>query len=178
MSSSDLVVGAGSDEERVKSWLLGRTAQGDALTPHHDPGDNDFDYQHDPGVHCPFHAHIRLANPRTRGEAVPRIMRRGFAYGPRASEAPDQDRGLLFMAYNASIAEQFEVIQRWVAGGNSSGVLSTHSDPLLGVPQPGDRRVYRYRDASGKGVLSARSEERRVGKECGLLCRSRWSPYH
>ena len=24
----------------------------------------------------------------------------------------------------------------------------------------------------------ARSEERRVGKECSLLCRSRWSPYH
>ena len=24
----------------------------------------------------------------------------------------------------------------------------------------------------------ARSEERRVGKECALLCRSRWSPYH
>jgi L-threonylcarbamoyladenylate synthase len=23
-----------------------------------------------------------------------------------------------------------------------------------------------------------RSEERRVGKECGKLCRSRWSPYH
>ena len=29
----------------------------------------------------------------------------------------------------------------------------------------------------GMGVC-ARSEERRVGKECGLLCRSRWSPYH
>src|SRR5213592_286212 len=25
---------------------------------------------------------------------------------------------------------------------------------------------------------SARSEERRVGKECATLCRSRWSPYH
>ena len=24
----------------------------------------------------------------------------------------------------------------------------------------------------------ARSEERRVGKECAGLCRSRWSPYH
>ena len=24
----------------------------------------------------------------------------------------------------------------------------------------------------------ARSEERRVGKECGYQCRSRWSPYH
>ena len=23
-----------------------------------------------------------------------------------------------------------------------------------------------------------RSEERRVGKECSLSCRSRWSPYH
>ena len=26
--------------------------------------------------------------------------------------------------------------------------------------------------------LMARSEERRVGKECLRLCRSRWSPYH
>src|SRR3546814_17925797 len=24
----------------------------------------------------------------------------------------------------------------------------------------------------------ARSEERRVGEECGSTCRSRWSPYH
>ena len=33
----------------------------------------------------------------------------------------------------------------------------------------------------GKGVRKAvknRSEERRVGKECPVLCRSRWSPYH
>ena len=27
-------------------------------------------------------------------------------------------------------------------------------------------------------LTGARSEERRVGKECSLLCRSRWSPYH
>ena len=27
-------------------------------------------------------------------------------------------------------------------------------------------------------VKVGRSEERRVGKECRLLCRSRWSPYH
>ena len=26
--------------------------------------------------------------------------------------------------------------------------------------------------------LALRSEERRVGKECNLGCRSRWSPYH
>ena len=28
------------------------------------------------------------------------------------------------------------------------------------------------------GIAVERSEERRVGKECSLLCRSRWSPYH
>ena len=28
------------------------------------------------------------------------------------------------------------------------------------------------------GVTPCRSEERRVGKECELKCRSRWSPYH
>src|SRR3546814_14837947 len=27
-------------------------------------------------------------------------------------------------------------------------------------------------------VIQARSEERRVGKECVSPCRSRWSPYH
>ena len=27
-------------------------------------------------------------------------------------------------------------------------------------------------------LRNARSEERRVGKECLRLCRSRWSPYH
>ena len=29
-----------------------------------------------------------------------------------------------------------------------------------------------------KLLVSRRSEERRVGKECFRLCRSRWSPYH
>ena len=27
-------------------------------------------------------------------------------------------------------------------------------------------------------AANARSEERRVGKECSEPCRSRWSPYH
>ena len=38
-------------------------------------------------------------------------------------------------------------------------------------------------EGARKGMLrgrigSGRSEERRVGKECLRLCRSRWSPYH
>ena len=31
---------------------------------------------------------------------------------------------------------------------------------------------------SGEKVPMFRSEERRVGKECASMCRSRWSPYH
>ena len=27
-------------------------------------------------------------------------------------------------------------------------------------------------------TYACRSEERRVGKECASMCRSRWSPYH
>ena len=46
--------------------------------------------------------------------------------------------------------------------------------------------VYNEKKISGKTyyiptstrIQSARSEERRVGKECLRLCRSRWSPYH
>src|SRR3546814_13478485 len=32
--------------------------------------------------------------------------------------------------------------------------------------------------ASGNSARAIRSEERRVGKECGSTCRSRWAPYH
>ena len=38
---------------------------------------------------------------------------------------------------------------------------------------------HRRRTVSGVIRFSwGRSEERRVGKECTVLCRSRWSPYH
>ena len=32
--------------------------------------------------------------------------------------------------------------------------------------------------ADAKSPKGKRSEERRVGKECRIGCRSRWSPYH
>ena len=35
-----------------------------------------------------------------------------------------------------------------------------------------------YQGAAGALIQMGRSEERRVGKECSLPCRSRWSPYH
>src|SRR3546814_20171227 len=35
-----------------------------------------------------------------------------------------------------------------------------------------------YGTAALRWLGFARSEERRVGKECVITCRSRWSPYH
>ena len=41
------------------------------------------------------------------------------------------------------------------------------------------RALLNWLGSSGEGVsMRIRSEERRVGKECLRLCRSRWSPYH
>src|SRR3546814_14494167 len=37
---------------------------------------------------------------------------------------------------------------------------------------------YAVIDGQRMPVFLARSEERRVGKECVSTCRSRWSPYH
>ena len=34
------------------------------------------------------------------------------------------------------------------------------------------------KDKSDSNSEESRSEERRVGKECRIGCRSRWSPYH
>src|SRR3546814_7644970 len=47
-------------------------------------------------------------------------------------------------------------------GGVAPGATTGAGDPL----------------GSGEVSMAARSEERRVGKECVGTCRSRWSPYH
>jgi Dyp-type peroxidase family len=130
------------DKELLLAKLMGRWRTGKSLAGGRT--DNDFNYQTDAqGALCPFHAHIRRANPRDLGQdqafarsRMPRILRRGMSYGPPPNPSkPDDkdDRGLVFMAYNAHLAEQFEVVQRWVAGGNASGGYSAQSDPLLGV---------------------------------------------
>ncbi|MFN3862616.1 MAG: Dyp-type peroxidase, partial [Roseateles sp.] len=133
----------GLDHELVLAKLMGRWRDGRPLAAPELPGNsNDFNYAQDAqGSACPFHAHIRRANPRDlAGTAfsrsrMPRILRRGMSYGaPVHPDAPDDaDRGLIFMAYNAHLAEQFEVVQRWIAGGNASGGYSGQPDPLLAV---------------------------------------------
>jgi glycosyltransferase involved in cell wall biosynthesis len=55
----------------------------------------------------------------------------------------------------------------------SEGISRAALEALfLGVPC-----VLREVDGNSE-IIKSRSEERRVGKECRRLCRSRWSPYH
>ena len=61
------------------------------------------------------------------------------------------------------------------------GISTDGAAPILG--QAIRRRIETLlpRALSGWAALAAtvrRSEERRVGKECSAVCRSRWSPYH
>ncbi|MBV8503009.1 MAG: Dyp-type peroxidase [Paucibacter sp.] len=134
----------GLPKELLQAKMMGRWPDGRPVVASTSTATNDFNYAADAqGSRCPFHAHVRRANPRAIGAggqvALPRLLRRGMSYG-----APgDEDRGLLFMAYNANIAEQFEVVQRWMAGANSTGGYSGQADPFLGVPTPGQSRVLR-----------------------------------
>lgn len=137
--------------------MIGRDADGKPLV---DPniGTNEFLYEDDPEAElCPFSAHIRLANPRGyfHGRKDPMILRRGMSYGNRvdsdlkAPEDQDEERGVLFMAYCASLAEQYEVVQRWLNAGNSTNVYSGHNDPLTGtLPRDGER-TFRFLDKNG-----------------------------
>src|SRR3546814_17375349 len=58
--------------------------------------------------------------------------------------------------------------------GGHRRFLSRHSR-LNAMIQPNNRIWIGF---LGSSSILARSEERRVGKECVRTCRSRWSPYH
>jgi Dyp-type peroxidase family len=136
---------------RVEVRLVGRHREGTPLESPDPvaPGRNSFRYGYDQrGLLCPLGAHVRRANPRDalgmRGVMANRrrIIRRGMPYGQRYDDAPDETRGLLFVCFNARIAEQFEFIQRqWLNDGRPFG-LGTNPDPVVGAwPQDEKRAV-------------------------------------
>src|SRR3546814_14037398 len=58
-----------------------------------------------------------------------------------------------------------DIVDRHLVGDGAAGSFAMSVLQVL-------RRILRL------GHALARSEERRVGKECVRTCRSRWSPYH
>ncbi|WP_395700396.1 Dyp-type peroxidase [Aquabacterium sp.] len=139
---------------RAGAMMVGRFRDGTPLVLQGAPGmnhpvPNNFDFLDDPeGAKCPFHAHVRKANPRGETGALGATIeqerahlmpRRGIPYG-RRSHAPDDPQlkpadlptagvGLLFMAYQANIARQFEFTQAsW-----ANNPLFAHATPRTGI---------------------------------------------
>jgi len=162
---AELAQALGISPELAGAYTVGRFKDGTPVTLSDQataPGDfsktNDFDFRADEGGgRCPFHAHIRKANPRgttpltsLEGEKRRRIARRGIPYGPPMTGAADNlpvddnpatPRGLLFLCFQANVEEQFEFIQRtWVDNKHfptsvlTNGLLqhNTGDDPLIG----------------------------------------------
>jgi rifampicin phosphotransferase len=65
--------------------------------------------------------------------------------------------------------EYLAALEAVAADEVATGILQSAEDP--------GKILERLRALPGR-TGSARSEERRVGKECSCMCRSRWSPYH
>jgi Dyp-type peroxidase family len=182
------------DELKAKMmgrWPGGSDKAGDPLADADPPRSNNFHFNNDPqGALCPFHAHIRRANPRiinpAKGSRPPRIVRRGMSYGApfsrnagdaqRMRESLNQERGLVFMAYNASLGEQFEVLQHWLNGGNSSGSYSGESDPLTGFAESGRRRYFRF-EHQGQTIRMALDGSDRLHDEPRPFVRLEWGAY-
>lgn len=143
------------EQERLAAQFVGRWRSGAPLLRHPDSDAsyvgieaeraiNDFRYHtEDPyGQKCPIGAHIRRTNPRDTGgrDEVKRhrLLRRGMSYGgpllPEDSLGDGRERGLLFLAANARIELQFEVIQRdWIHGGEFLGQVGAGRCPLTGA---------------------------------------------
>ena len=102
------------------------------------------------GTSCPFAAHIRKVNPRDLGTDVGganntlthHILRRGIPFGsplsdplhPTASELTEE-RGLIFISYQASIENQFEFLSRNWANSSKNPPPGGGHDPIIGQKQ-------------------------------------------
>ncbi|SDM30576.1 Dyp-type peroxidase [Nonomuraea jiangxiensis] len=155
---------AGDDRERAGALLVGRFEDGTPLTSKPrgagGPVSNDFTFDADDGTKCPFSAHVRKTNPRSFGREV-LMARRGQTYGERSDQPwddsppearPRGDVGLLFMAFNSSLVDQFEFTQQQWADNPDFERPATGHDPVIGQ---GDRDIkVTYPKAWGKPEMS------------------------
>jgi Dyp-type peroxidase family len=160
----------GGGKEKLAAKLIGRWRDGTPLELSPDgpqpaivkdeQRNTNFTYGADAdGTRCPMGAHIRRVHPRDafgfNGRLINRrrITRRGLPYGRfAAADEPVSDkeeRGVIFMALNASISRQFEFVQQqWVQYGNDAR-LGNDKDPLMGQ-HGGEGRFVVQGDASAK----------------------------
>lgn len=127
------------------AYTMGRFQDGtpvvlDKTPSHQEPEENNFNYADDPqALKCPFHAHTRKVNPRgdtpvpLEEEKMHRIARRAINYGPLPSEEPETDAGLLFLCFQASLANQFNFMQKAWAKERNFVQRDAGTDVVIGV---------------------------------------------
>jgi len=141
-------------QEKLASQFIGRWKNGTSLVMAPDePMDlgrdpdgrlNNFLYAADDpdGLRCPLGSHARRVNPRDIGDRDGvrrhRILRRAISYGgpllPEGVLGDGNRRGLLFVAANARIDVQFELIQtRWINQGEFLGQAGLNRCPITGA---------------------------------------------
>ena len=69
-----------------------------------------------------------------------------------------------------------EMSGRMLIDGGMVGSITGRSFPIVNPAT--QEKIGEAADGDARDVDAAGSEERRVGKECQSVCRSRWSPYH
>jgi Dyp-type peroxidase family len=155
---ADRLYGEASEEnrERIAAKLVGRWGSGCpvALSPDADDEalakdrdhNNNFGYAADAsGARCPHGSHIRRMDPRDGLSEdglvrTHRIVRRGLPYGSWLQPGTNGtgERGVAFMAINASIQYQFEFLQaEWINNGEFAKLSRNDVDPLAGEPRTG-----------------------------------------
>src|SRR3546814_14282036 len=106
---------------------------------------------------------------------------------PAADELVDGDHRDLLPPVVALIDYRLDQVQHVAvdpADPVAAAVDPGHQGPdipaagLLPAAQPADDRCWAGRSRIPEFCREARSDERRVGKECVSTCSSRWSPYH
>ena len=125
---------AGLTGRGLAELMMGRHMDGRPMVAKPPENGEDFDFREDPaGRGCPFQAHVRRTNPRDAESQIRRIMRRGLPYSRLRHK--EDDKGLMFLAYNANLEAQFEFVQRlWVNSGVENHGLSRDRDPIAGEP--------------------------------------------
>jgi deferrochelatase/peroxidase EfeB len=130
-------------EELLAAKLMGRWRDGTPLVLSPDRPDptmsrrNDFSYATaDPDGHrCPFSAHIRVVDPRdstldpvAAASGVPRVLRRGMAYGPELTSAQDDgvDRGLIGIFFCVDLRLQIYTLTSWIKQNDFSPVYAAN----------------------------------------------------
>jgi Dyp-type peroxidase family len=115
------------------------------------------------GARCPFSGHIRKAYPRNdTSPTIPslgepdtqthRLLRRGIPFGKASKSTPDKpvndgkvDRGLMFLAYQTSIENQFEFVTKNWVNFTDFKAPGTGQDPILGQNNtPGQNRERKF----------------------------------